>query len=1754
MHNMLNQFYNYLSEKLVAFFENESLHGGERYYLQFDDAQQVEQFYTTLKQQTSEPFKYQHEQGSPYHTYALVIGSIKVVVAATIDYITPDFLVTLRNEVGEQKGVWKDTVLLSICHETLDSIRGGSSDLQKEGMPFHVKSITKTLKQEIEKSQLTKAEKEVAHFYLKQKLDDMIIQPSLFDFAEVLGLLSQGEIKKQDYPSLGLFHDKSLDQYTPAQMRNRLEENHSFFEKVQHIHEYENLDQQLEKSFDDKGVSRLKKDDWQDIDYSFVKESSDRLSEEDKKALVYHEAAQKKTKEGLLFWERAVQDSKAGQRKRHIIVFNPEALSDVTLQFEFDEYLKKEFIHKNSKKIADTSGKKFIVSLHHHVGETSFYRAIYKHKDQTKSTFEFNIAIVECSPEFLKPIQTFYEINTNEKRIIIHHKDDNVILGPDKQGAEETFVEEQDETLKLHSENDTVEISSGSPAWSDDSLLFQISIEGQAHLPFKIKDQVTKSIPVLGRRIWKLKREQQAHFTYENGKLQQGTREFYPRDEFKEYLEMEQTWLHNDYTHAEKTVNGLVSKQLAIPDVLQTKYDALMAYYKSRQLLPSLAYMDEELTVLCEQYVQAFNQCIRDIQDNSILSSEQKDMFKLGTIEGNNQLMLTPLHPLNVAYQLAVQERIGNEQIDPHILNRLTANNLLPFMYGHHDELYRPVVQQDASEWIVYEPLKQVTVGESSNFLATVIEEKVQQFVEHFSYLFLPEAQSPLRLNVVNITNDSEVIRGLFNFLKHQVEKKGPHRVIPLEVALYQETETLSAFEMFSLYDDIEKIEEKFDISLESKNLDPVDMLRIVRENLHYYKLKDEGEYNYAHISFYKLVSQDRDAKDNMDDVETGLMLDGLLSTVTSVTGRNDYRTGFGMKNVLNKHEQLIETAQLLNQLGGNLKNDGSSPYRKNESIVTRTSSFKEETLNQLYDSSYWVTFIDPNVDLEFFQRATRELLIIHYSDQYTSSDQYDAITVTDKSSQYRKIIRHYLEEEFVTAEDEEIDAAIRAFNTVNGEWLLRIIGSKGQFSREKLSIISAIKFALSFFDHQQILWVPISMEEILRVAGAVKLTKSEGVFSAKNLGVKGSTSDDLLLIGLEEKNDDIYLHYYPVEVKVGINQVSTIAKAKEQIATTRKLLDDQLKEEDETGKRLFKNAFFRNFFVQMFLGNAQKFKGNKLWPEKSFDVVERVKARLLNDDYKIGYHLQPFIGNGAVLSFKKDSTWRSARKEDRTLVLELTEEDAYSGVIADIEALRHRIQKGKTDISTDMLLANTYGKTGGGDDQPVQVTDDNEGVRVQTGETKGMEAEVSTADSTRDQKLVLKEDKTSNDDDVLSYDDGDNHPVETGDTRKAVEEKPLQDVRVLIGTAQGSTKKVYWEFGHRELANRHILISGKSGQGKTYFIQCLLMELALNNISSIIFDYTGGFKKSKLEPEFKDILGESLEQILVVRDKFPINPFKKNEKELDEDEYIEEDFTDIAERMKAVFGAVYKDLGIQQLNSIYQAIMAGLRKYGDGMNLEMLRQELELDTSGPAKTALSQLNPLIDKNPFNNSQDFDWSELEKAKGKVFVIQLSGFAPDIQKVITEFILWDLWHYKLQHGDQTKPLPVILDEAQNLDHSEKSPSAKILTEGRKYGWSGWYATQFLRGLLSTDEIARLQNSSQKIYFLPPENEISTIASNLSHDNVSRREWERRISALNKGQCISYGPMLGSDDALHQGEPVITNITSLDERINMLSKDK
>src|SRR5699024_11946276 len=68
--------------------------------------------------------------------------------------------------------------------------------------------------------------------------------------------------------------------------------------------------------------------------------------------------------------------------------------------------------------------------------------------------------------------------------------------------------------------------------------------------------------------------------------------------------------------------------------------------------------------------------------------------------------------------------------------------------------------------------------------------------------------------------------------------------------------------------------------------------------------------------------------------------------------------------------------------------------------------------------------------------------------------------------------------------------------------------------------------------------------------------------------------------------------------------------------------------------------------------------------------------------------------------------------------------------------------------------------------------------------------------------------------------------------------------------------------------------------------------------------------------------------------------------------------------------------------------------------------------------------------------------------GQISIFQLKGYPNDIQQAITEFLLWDLYNYSTRSGNKNIALPVLLDEMQNLNHKNNSPTGR--SEERRVG--------------------------------------------------------------------------------------------------------
>ena len=364
---------------------------------------------------------------------------------------------------------------------------------------------------------------------------------------------------------------------------------------------------------------------------------------------------------------------------------------------------------------------------------------------------------------------------------------------------------------------------------------------------------------------------------------------------------------------------------------------------------------------------------------------------------------------------------------------------------------------------------------------------------------------------------------------------------------------------------------------------------------------------------------------------------------------------------------------------------------------------------------------------------------------------------------------------------------------------------------------------------------------------------------------------------------------------------------------------------------------------------------------------------------------------------------------------------------------------------------------------------------------------------------------------------------VESG-ASSGSEEKPGIPDRIMLGRAINTNRDIYWEFGHKDLPNRHLLIFGASGTGKTYTVQALIYELSKYKQNSLIVDYTNGFTTNQLETVIKEVLKP--QQHIVRREPLPINPFRQ-QCDVIEGFELPEDAATTAQRVSGVFAEIYQ-LGDQQKSALYTAIRDGVDESGDKFNLAALMQRLEIisNSGGPtassAASAITKIRPFVDTRPFGVEDQESWERLfSDNNSRCHIIQLAGFMKEFARLITEFSLIDLYRYYRAQGDKDKPKVVILDEIQNLDHRLESPLGQFLTEGRKFGISLVLATQTLSNL-GKDERDRLFQASHKLFFKPADTEIRSYAGILADATGEKSDdWVARLASLKRGECYSLG---------------------------------
>ncbi len=1649
---MSKLFYSYLSKRIIEYFISTEIRNGDKFGIRFEKDEQVKDLYDELAlSDKAENFSYPRSNAI-YNAFCLSVNGIRIIVAATINGVKPDFLTRLRNKVGTvDDEEFVNTAILFVHNTDLDSLLKGAESFHKEGMPFHSISIIDDIKQKIISSNLSKVDKSIIRFVLDRKSGETLQDhTSIFEYEEILEVLVSPEINKEQYKKFGLFYDSELNNYGEKEARERLRDNYQLFVSVDTSHKYGNPEVDLEKDFDQKGLEKLCHKEWQDlVEYKDVRISAN--NKKNTQPIKYVENTKKVSTEGVLYWERPEGESKARSRVRNIIVFNKDCLQEIVLELTFDRFVTNSNLKIESKSEASAiaTGKKIRVHVCHQKGSTGFSKINYK-DDNIK--YEFRIVTVECEEKVLADIKTNYSINFKEKLIITRLSDNELIINPGEAIEVEEALVKIDNNVEVTDYNHTIKLIKSMGQISDETEYINVNIRYvDTFIPIAIEEESIKPVLITGLTVWKLKRELQESFQYRGeNKLVQGTREYFAKEEFRKNIEKEKFIIGEGGIFYYEAYEGLVAENINIDNQLEDAYKNLVSYYKNKSCLPSLAFMDNVLMDLSLTYVKIYLKLIEEIKDGQTLTSEQINLMKIGTIfriVEEKEILLTPLHPLNVAYQVIFNQEVETEEVSEELLKKLNPINLLPYVYREKDSLYKSIEQSHSPEWNYFISDRMLRYKGSRDFVSKLVREKLEEFVDHFSYLFTISKNSTIKINLINLGDCKEVLQGVFEFyIRALKNNSNVENLIGVNFYIYGDCRTQNAFEEISFYQDPQLIKDEFGVNLRSEDFSEEEVLSVFRNKVHFY-MRDlkSPKYEYCHIAFYQLEQFQNATYSNMYELNTGISMRGLVSGIPSVYTNNFYRTGFGSK-FIDEDNLLITVAKRINAIARTA--GGLYPYNSIESINTAISDDSRKTLDKIYDSANWVTFIDPKVDLNFFKNdpMTKDILIIHYSDQYSSSSGYDAITVTRKSKQYQVIIEEFLKDKKISEVEQYSPKLINFFNAINGDWLLRLISNNRQFPREKLSVLSAIKVGLSYLYHKSIVWIPISLEEILRVSGGTGLKSSDGLFSAKNLGVQGSYCDDLLFIGLEVINSKVKIYFYPIEVKIGKNDSTVINKAKEQIINTRTLLINNLKKdfsEDECNRR-FVNWMYRNFLIQLAIISAEKMKLYEIWPEQDWDKIinSDVRSKLLSDDYKVSFELEKIIGQGAIISFKKDIFFKSAYKQDNILYFEFTEDDGYQYTIKDTEELKESFISGSSDLARDSLLHFTY------NDQKYNLI---------SGDTHSLVAENS--DELRD--------------------------VDHKDTSKdSSEDRVIKDeitpMQIIFGSDTENKQPVLWfPTSTDKTMHTNTGIIGTMGTGKTQFTKSLITQLHLNylhnvnetKIGILIFDYKGDYIKD----DFKQVTNAKVYDLYHL----PYNPLAL---------YKSSHFKPLlplhtANSIKDTISTAFH-LGPIQQATLKDVIMEayevrGIRKadpntwgclaptINDVYRIFSEKENVKTDSLYSALSALYEFE-IFEPDPSKTKTLFDIID------GVTVINLSGYDKSIQNLVVAITL-DVFYSQMQMGGHSSiqgnyreiSKMILVDEADNFLSEDFQSLKKILKEGREFGVGTILSTQLLSHFSTSD---------------------------------------------------------------------------------------
>ncbi|MBY7809521.1 DNA phosphorothioation-dependent restriction protein DptH [Vibrio fluvialis] len=1524
---------------------------------------------------------------------------------------TENYISHLRDEIASEEGPLKGCALVVIHNSRLDTLINSAEDLGQPGQVWSPEKIKVALSGLIEQ---TDKSRDVSLCLLDDQFDAILEDgATMFGFESLYKAVEDGELC---FRELGMFDDPFVAELSgnKKQIKQRLQENRSLYQELSF--EVENFGQQLEerlKGFSSKFIKEHFSDDgWKDVEFETYREEI----KKNKTQHLKHESEKELNNAEVI--GRYPKETKAGLRDRHLIIELDEEQSEFELQLSFsgtDDLSKEQFkltpanaFGKQEVLTTRLTSKGANATLAARYGNEPLFFNLALKRENSSENHNFRCLVVRKGEFFLDEIKNIFVIEPTKQRLTLKTADNRLVINPAL-----TTVRSLDDVGEEVDRAETAVVDFESLANESEDIGFVVK-SGDNALAFRVEgEQVESSLsfPLLlnQSRFHKLFDDDVYGVLYPSKDVVAiDNSEFRVMEPRISLLRWEERFVQHKLVYLAES-NSLALEQLrAIDDTLHNAYHALFDYLASRRTTISLVSWGPQFTSLVMAAVEAFLAYFEAIPTGGMLSKEQKLVMQIGLVRENDEEYYSPFHPLVLAYYLNLCNEMQKDDSFADLpivtFNRLGPRGLLPYVYhAKHDFAYNQQVTEN-SFWIKSVPHQKSCL----KFVRKLVKEKINEFQKAFFHLFTGSEKSIL-INAVNQDRAEELFFGLVDYVKDNLESSAA-----IHVNLYDDELAFNAFDQFAESSTGVKLISWLELDRGKVREHADTIIDILRTRLTYSKFTNahserEGQ-AYSHLSFFRNNDNVKLTALSVDDMPSGIACDGLLTGDASKSDEGSYFTAFGLRNVQYRNQPHLEMAKYVGSLMEPALKP-STPYTGSNAPALAVSEDFKSLLERSYESSIWTTIIDPKVTLDFFH-ANQDVVLIHYSDQYTSSASYDAITVTAQRRLFERVVA------------QSGGGQINEFNAFNGDWLLKMMTCNDTIRKERTGIIGAYKFASCLVHQSDITWVPLSVGEMIRVSGNIGLKMTDSDFSRNVQGYKkGAISDDVLLVGFKEGS----MYLLPVEVKAG--STPEYKKAVQQANELRRYLTELLSDETLASK------LYRGLFIRQVLMQIDKYRLYNVFSNDYFEALLAEKEEWLRGNYRIA-ELENYPA-GIVISHLESGTCFEPIYSVQEEVLKV---DLPISLLPSLVQTPLQVLMNEKDIAKICHVPAEY---------------------MLVGETQASDPERVPAVDKQDEEPAKPEVDPAPEPEIKV----DPMPLVSASS---------DNLHVLFGHNTTTNAPLNWEpTNTAKFMNTNTGIIGTMGTGKTQFTKSVITQLYRNqaeNVNSapigmLIFDY----KSDYVDDKFIDATHAKKYKLF----KLPYNPLSLYG---DTPMLPIHTAAGFSETMSRAYGLGKKQqLRLENL-VLESYAAAGIHPedpttwsrpaptIDDVWALFLEQEKVEEDSLYAALSKLARFKI------FESEPEKMTSLYELVDGTT-VVELAGYPSEIQNLVVALTL-DLFYSQMQKkgkpdvvGDFRQITKMILvDEADNF-MSQNFPSLrKILKEGREYG---------VGVILSTQDITHFQ---------------------------------------------------------------------------------